>query len=101
MVFIYYECMKCGRRYYPPKKRCVCGSTKFRRVEVDNAEGEIETYTTILVPPHGFDPPIKIVIAKVEGMRVLGRYEGDREPYIGMRVKADVVDDKIVFTPLS
>ena len=98
-MFVYYQCVKCGRKYYPPKKRCVCGSTEFKKIVVDNAIGELVTYTTIYVPPQGFEPPIRIAIAKVNGMNILGRYEGERDPYVGMKVTVDNENGKTIFRP--
>ncbi len=97
-MFEYYECVKCGKKYYPPKIRCRCGSTEFKKKTLDVAMGEIITYTTIFVPPKGFKPPIKMALVSVDGMMILGKYDGREEPYIGKKVKVDLIEGKAVLT---
>lgn len=97
-MFKYYECERCGRKFFPPKFRCYCGSTKFREVEVERAVGRILTYTIILVPPKGFTPPIYIGIAEYNGMKILGKYEGDpMKLKTGISVELDNRDGTTIF----
>ncbi|MEM3411563.1 MAG: hypothetical protein QXK31_06515 [Fervidicoccaceae archaeon] len=101
-MFRYYECEKCGRKFFPPKFRCFCGSTKFREVTVERAVGKILTYTIILVPPKGFTPPIYIGIAEFNGMKILGRYEGDPQSLsTGMLVELSNENGTTVFRGLK
>jgi len=101
-LFKYYECEKCGRKFFPPKFRCYCGSLKFRERVEEKAVGKILTYTVILVPPKGFTPPIYIGIAEYNGMKILGRYEGEPEMLkTGLMVELDNSDGTTVFRPVN
>ncbi|MBE9391205.1 OB-fold domain-containing protein [Fervidicoccus fontis] len=102
-MFKYYVCEKCGKGYYPKKVRCRCGSTSFKEVIDENAEGKIYTYTIIYVPPKGFTPPIAVAIAEYNGMRFLGKYNGDPGKIkIGEKVRLDTSEDgSILISPIE
>jgi uncharacterized OB-fold protein len=101
-MFRYYECEKCGKKYFPRKIRCYCGSMSFKEVVVDKAIGSISTYTVILVPPKGFTPPIYIGIAEYDGMKILGRYVGDPERLkVGIKVELHNDDGTTTFSPIE
>lgn len=51
-----------------------------------------------MVPPKGFTPPIYIGIAEYNGMKILGKYEGDPEKLkTGISVELEVKDGVTIF----
>lgn len=60
------ECKSCGKLFIPPKYMCPeCGSDEFREVAL-SGEGKVLTYTTIRVPPLGFENQIPYDIAVIQ-----------------------------------
>jgi len=82
------KCKGCGKLYTPPAYICSqCGLDEFEEVELTK-KGTVRTYTTIRVPPLGFEDqsPYDIAIIEVpEGINILARlvtYPG-KEPKVG------------------
>lgn len=83
---------KCGEcDYFTPYKSILCpkcSSSKIVPVESQGA-GEIYTFTTIHVPPEGFEDkvPYTVVVVKLdEGILVSASWGGETKPQIGQRV---------------
>ena len=51
------QCKRCGRIYYPPRVRCVCGSTELNEVSlIDNlAECTLDKFTVLHSVPVDFE----------------------------------------------
>ena len=85
-------CQKCGKLHFPPVADCGdCGSSDMTWSELDG-EGEIETFTQVVVKPASFseEPDYIVAIARLrEGVRVLAWLTGiEREDVkVGMKVK--------------
>ena len=85
-------CQKCGKMHFPPVADCGnCGSSDMKWTEL-NGEGEIETFTQVVVKPASFseEPDYIVAIARLkEGVRALSWLTGvERENVkIGMKVK--------------
>jgi uncharacterized OB-fold protein len=85
-------CQKCGKLHFPPVADCGdCGSSDMKWTELDG-EGEIETFTQVIVKPASFseEPDYIVAIARLrEGVRALAWLTGiERENVkVGMKVK--------------
>lgn len=70
------KCKKCGKLYIPPIYVCLkCNQTEFGEVEL-SGRGSVRTYTTIRVPPLGFEGQVPYNIAIIgleEGINVTAR----------------------------
>ena len=68
------KCEKCAKLHFPPVADCGdCGSSKVEWIELDG-EGEIETYTQVVVKPASFskEPSYIVAIARLkEGVKAL------------------------------
>lgn len=68
------KCKKCGKLYFPPVADCsACFSSSLEWNEL-SGEGEIETFTHVIVKPASFsnEPPYTVAIARLkEGVRAL------------------------------
>ena len=104
------KCEKCGKLHFPPVADCgVCGSSNVKWIELDG-EGEIETFTQVVVKPASFskEPSYIVAIARLkEGVKALAWLIGvEREDVkAGMKVRlvAKVTSDKRVtyeFVPI-
>jgi hypothetical protein len=86
------KCPKCGRLHFPPVADCGdCGSSNVTWTELEG-EGEIETFTQVVVKPVSFskEPDYIVAIARLkEGVRALAWLIGlEREDVkIGMKVR--------------
>jgi len=86
------KCQKCGKLHFPPVADCGdCGSSNLKWTELDG-EGEIETFTQILVKPASFSKEADYIVAIArlrEGVRALAWLVGvEREGVkVGMRVR--------------
>ena len=69
------KCKQCGTVTVPPKIACgECGSTNMDIVEL-SGNGEIQTFTTVFVPPGGREAEIPYIIVLVqldEGPWIMG-----------------------------
>ena len=88
------KCKKCGALYFPPVADCAnCFSSDMEWVEL-SGEGEVETFTHVIVRPVSFadEPPYTVAIARLkEGVRVLAWLTGAKktEIKVGMPVKLE------------
>jgi uncharacterized OB-fold protein len=86
------KCQKCGKLHFPPVADCGdCGSSNLKWTELDG-EGEIETFTQVVVKPASFSEESDYIVAIArlrEGVRALAWLTGvERENVkIGMKVK--------------
>jgi uncharacterized OB-fold protein len=86
------KCQKCGKLHFPPVADCGdCGSSNLKWTELDG-EGEIETFTQIVVKPASFSKESDYIVAIArlrEGVRALAWLVGvEREDVqVGMRVR--------------
>ena len=86
------KCKKCGKLYFPPVGDCAnCLSSDMEWVEL-SGEGEIETFTHVIVKPANFqnEPPYTVAIARLkEGVRALAWLTGvkKRDVKVGLKVK--------------
>jgi len=84
-----FKCEECN--YFTPYKTILCpkcSSSKIVQVESQGA-GEIYTFTTIHVPPEGFEDkvPYTVVVVKLdEGTLVSASWGSETKPQIGQRV---------------
>ena len=97
------KCQKCGRLHFPPVADCGdCGSSNVNWIELDG-EGEIETFTQVVVKPASFSNESNYIVAIArlkEGVRALAWLIGvEREDVqVGMKVRlvARVTSDRRV-----
>ncbi len=86
------KCQRCQGLFIPPKYNCPqCTGADFASVAV-TGKGKLRTYTTIRVPPLGFENqvPYEIgVIELLEGINLTARLvvKDGEEPAIGGEVK--------------
>ena len=86
------KCEKCGKLHLPPVADCGdCGSSHVRWVELDG-EGEIETFTQVVVKPASFskEPSYIVAIARLkEGVKALAWLIGveRNDVKLGMKVR--------------
>jgi len=85
-------CKSCGAPAFPPRATCQsCGGVEFREGVLPGS-GQILSWTTIHVPPEGFEAPYTVAIVQMEGgVRVVGQVVGDNN---GIGVGANV---RVVF----
>lgn len=86
------KCQKCGRLHFPPVADCGdCGSSNVKWTELEG-EGEIETFTQVVVKPASFSNESNYIVAIArlkEGVRALAWLIGvEREDVqVGMKVR--------------
>jgi len=86
------RCKNCGKLYFPPVGDCAeCYSSDMEWIEL-SGEGEIETFTHIIVKPASFqdEPPYTVAIARLkEGVRALAWLTGvkKKDVKVGMKVR--------------
>lgn len=86
------KCQKCGKLHFPPVADCGdCGSSNVKWTELDG-EGEIETFTQVVVKPASFSKESDYIVAisrLKEGVRALAWLIGvEREDVkVGMKVR--------------
>jgi len=86
------KCQKCGKLHFPPVADCGdCGSSNMKWTELDG-EGEIETFTQVVVKPASFSNESDYIVAIArlkEGVRALAWLIGvEREDVqVGMKVR--------------
>jgi len=86
------KCQKCGKLHFPPVADCGdCGSSNLKWTELDG-EGEIETFTQVIVKPASFSKESDYIVAIArlkEGVRALAWLVGvEREDVqVGMKVR--------------
>jgi uncharacterized OB-fold protein len=86
------KCRKCGKLHFPPVADCGdCGSSNVTWMELEG-EGEIETFTQVVVKPASFSNESDYIVAIArlkEGVRALAWLIGvEREDVqVGMKVR--------------
>jgi uncharacterized OB-fold protein len=86
------KCQKCGKLHFPPVADCGdCGSSNAKWMELEG-EGEIETFTQVVVKPASFSKESDYIVAIArlkEGVRALAWLIGvEREGVkVGMKVR--------------
>ena len=86
------KCQKCGKLHFPPVADCGdCGSSNVKWTELEG-EGEIETFTQVVVKPASFSKESDYIVAITrlkEGVRALAWLIGvEREDVqVGMKVR--------------
>lgn len=86
------KCQKCGKLHFPPVADCGdCGSSNVTWIELEG-EGEIETFTQVVVKPASFSKESNYIVAIArlkEGVRALAWLIGvEREDVkVGMKVR--------------
>jgi hypothetical protein len=86
------KCSKCGRITFPPTADCSrCLSSGFEWVDIQG-EGEIETFTHIVIRPPSFQnhPTYTVAVAKMDsGVKVLAWLTGIKlgDAKVGARVR--------------
>ncbi len=70
------RCTSCGRRFFPSKLVCLCGSRTFSVEEVERGLVE-ETTTLRRVPGRTLDEPVRISAVRVDGVLVVARLESE------------------------
>ncbi len=99
------KCKKCSSVYFPPKADCFkCMGSEMDWVEL-SGRCTLVSYTTIHVPPTGFEnfAPYTICVVELEeGGKLLAWLEGIKEENlkIGMKLKIELKqlpDDKITY----
>jgi uncharacterized OB-fold protein len=99
------RCEKCGKLHFPPVADCGdCGSSKVEWVKLDG-EGEIETFTQVIVKPPSFskEPTYIIAIARLmEGVKVLAWLTAMERQDVRVGTKVKLVakitsDDRVTY----
>lgn len=98
------RCRKCGKLYFPPLADCgECLESEMDWVEL-SGEGELITYTHIIVRPTSFqnEPPYTVAIVKLkEGVKALAWLTDikKKDIKIGMKVKLvpKILDDRLTY----
>jgi len=86
------KCQKCGRLHFPPVADCGdCGSSNVKWTELDG-QGEIETFTQVVVKPASFSNESNYIVAIArlkEGVRALAWLIGveRKDVQVGMKVR--------------
>ena len=94
------KCQKCGKLHFPPVADCGdCGSSNVKWMELEG-EGEIETFTQVVVKPASFSKESDYIVAIArlkEGVRALAWLIGVEKDdvKVGMKVRlvARVISD--------
>lgn len=87
------QCRKCGEKYFPPVADCSkCLNSDMDWIDLTGEEGEIETFTHVIVRPTSFaeHETYTVVVAKLkQGLKVLAWLTGVKlgQAKVGMKVK--------------
>ncbi len=87
------KCKKCGRKYFPPVADCAgCLNSEMDWIDLTGEEGEVETFTHVIVRPPSFaeHETYTVAVAKLkQGVKVLAWLSGLKlgEAKVGMKVK--------------
>jgi len=94
-MFVYLKASKChcGKVCVPPEARCPRCSKIMDHSELLN-QGKVLSFTTLLVAPEGFTPPLKIALVELEdGTKVFCNF--DKE--VALDAKVEVLPDGDLF----
>lgn len=87
------RCTSCHNVVIPPRGNCpYCGPSSTTEMIEINPNGIILTYTSLEMPPEGFEPPVLLAMVELdEGANVLclGKKEMQAKTVIGARVQID------------
>jgi len=78
-------CARCGRRHFPHKLRCSCGSADFTYSE-EELRGRLVTLTKIYVTPKGIPSPLIVGLVSSNGLNLLVRLEEELPLWSEVRV---------------
>jgi hypothetical protein len=86
------ECAACGKKYFPARPVCSCGSTGFKDYKLTET-GEVVTWTVIKNAPIGFEKYTPYVVGLIElgdSVRLLSQIVdvAPEDVSAGMRVEA-------------
>jgi uncharacterized protein len=87
------KCKKCGHKFFPPAADCSeCLSSEMEWIDLTGEEGEIETFTHVIVRPPSFaeQATYTVAVAKLnQGVKVLAWLSGVKlgQAKVGMKVK--------------
>lgn len=87
------ECKKCGRKFFPPVVDCAgCLGSDMAWIDLTGEEGEIETFTHVIVRPPSFaeHETYTVAVANLKrGVKVLAWLTGVKmgDAKVGMKVK--------------
>jgi uncharacterized OB-fold protein len=87
------KCKKCGHKYFPPAADCSeCLTSDMEWIDLTGDEGEIETFTHVIVRPPSFadHETYTVAVAKMkQGVKVLAWLSGVKlgQAKVGMKVK--------------
>ncbi len=95
------DCRDCGKRLAPPAYACSqCGSANVAPRDIP-AEGNLYTYTTIYMPPSGFEHLVPYTVAVVQvagGLLISGRMQvGSEIPSIGTTLSISRAEGTYIF----
>ena len=87
------RCKKCSQITFPPKMDCIkCGYSEMEWVEIEEP-GKLNTFTTVMYGPAGFENEIPYTLAVVEfplGIKIFGQIDKKiplNEIKVGMKLK--------------
>lgn len=87
------KCKKCGHKYFPPVVDCAeCLSSDMEWIDLTGEEGEVETFTHVIVRPTSFaeHETYTVAVARLkQGVKVLAWLSGLKlgQAKVGMKVK--------------
>lgn len=87
------KCKKCGEKYFPPVADCPeCLTSDMDWIDFTGEEGEVETFTHVIVRPMSFaqHETYTVAVAKLkQGVKVLAWLSGVKlgQAKVGMKVK--------------
>jgi uncharacterized OB-fold protein len=77
---------KCGEITASKRTTCIKCGNKLDQIKLPDS-GKILTYTVLHAVPEGFDPPLSLVMVKLEkGAKLLCSYNGESKLKTGMDV---------------
>lgn len=86
-------CKRCGKKHYPFKARCYCGSIEFEYKDAD-VKGKLLTITKIYITPKGFPSPLIAGLVASDDMKLIVRLE--KEAPIGSIVEIEQNSDGVL-----
>jgi len=97
MIKLFY-CKNCKWKSLKEKEKCpLCNSKTFSKKILP--VGRVLSYTTLYIPPEGYEPPINFVLVEIKGLKLI-TYKGDSLPIeIGENVKIEYRNGKFYSYP--
>jgi uncharacterized OB-fold protein len=88
------RCKRCQKLTFPPKMDCIeCGCSEIEWIEIKEV-GELETFTTVMYGPAGFENETPYTLAVVKyatGIKIFGQIDKKipiQEIRVGIKLKA-------------